>query len=119
MKIALTTQGSDLDAEMDPRFGRARYILIVDSEDGSVQVMNNADNKGAMGGAGIQAGKALADRKVQVLLTGHCGPNAFRTLEAAGIKVGTSQTGKAKDALARLSSNQVEFAARPNVEGHW
>ena len=72
-----------------------------------------------MRGAGIQAGKILADRKVDVLLTGHCGPNAFTTLKAAGIKVGVDQSGTVQEALERLKRNEVEFADRPNVEGHW
>jgi predicted Fe-Mo cluster-binding NifX family protein len=29
MKIAVTATGRDLDASVDPRFGRAAYILIV------------------------------------------------------------------------------------------
>lgn len=121
MKIAVTAKGRDLEAEMDPRFGRATYILIVDSEpeEHVVEVLDNSDNRNAMRGAGIQAGKTLSDHKVEVLLTGFCGPNAFRTLQAAGIKVAVDQSGSVRDALNRLKGSEVVFSDQANAESHW
>jgi predicted Fe-Mo cluster-binding NifX family protein len=119
MKIAVTAMGQDIGSEVDPRFGRARYILIIDQDGAVSEAIDNAQNFNAMRGAGIQAAKNLADRKVDVLLTGHCGPNAFTTLNAAGIKVGIEQSGTVKDALDRFNRNEVNFADKPNVEGHW
>jgi predicted Fe-Mo cluster-binding NifX family protein len=119
MKIAVTATGTNLDAPLDPRFGRAQYILIVDENETLLEAVDNSRNVNAMRGAGIQAGKILADKKVDVLLTGHCGPNAFTTLKAAGIKVGVEQSGTVREALARYMRNEVRFADGPNVEGHW
>ena len=119
MRIAVTALGKDLDAEVDPRFGRARYILILSSDGTIDEVIDNGENINAMHGAGIQAGKTLADKKVEVLLTGHCGPNAFRALLAAGIKVGTEQQGKVSEALARLNRDEVTFADAADVDAHW
>jgi predicted Fe-Mo cluster-binding NifX family protein len=119
MKIAITAMGKDIDSQVDPRFGRAHYILIVDQDGAVSEAIDNAQNFNAMRGAGIQTAKHLADRKVDVLLTGHCGPNAFTTLKAAGIKVGIEQSGTVKDALDRFNRNEVNFADQPNVEGHW
>ena len=89
MKIAITSDGATLESPINPRFGRAPYILIVTSEGELVEVIDNSVNVNAMRGAGIQAAKSLADRGVEILLTGRCGPNAFTALEAAGIKVGS------------------------------
>jgi predicted Fe-Mo cluster-binding NifX family protein len=119
MKIAITSTGKNLDSLMDPRFGRAPYIVIASSDGDLLEVIDNAVNVNAMRGAGIQAAKSLADRGVDVLLTGHCGPNAFTALQAAGIKVGTDQTGSVKEVLSRFKDQGISFADKPNVEAHW
>jgi predicted Fe-Mo cluster-binding NifX family protein len=120
MKIAVTSTGKTLESAIDPRFGRAPYILIIETDDGKLlEAIDNAENSGAFRGAGIQAAKAVADRKVGVLLTGHCGPNAFSALEAAGVKVGTEQKGTALDAIERFKKNEIVFAEKPNAEAHW
>ena len=119
MRVAVTAMGPDLDAQIDPRFGRAQYILIVESDDRLVDVIDNSVNRDSMRGAGIQAGKTLADKQVDVLLTGNCGPNAFQALRAAGVKVGTEQRGTVREALQRLSNNEVPFVEAPNVDAHW
>jgi predicted Fe-Mo cluster-binding NifX family protein len=119
MKIAVTSTGKDLDSELDPRFGRARYILLVDPDGTVLEVLDNAKGTNAMSGAGIQAGKLLADRNVSILMTGHCGPNAFKTVQAAGIKVVVEQSGTVREALARFNRNEVTYAEAPNAEAHW
>lgn len=119
MKIAITATGPGIDSEVDPRFGRAQHILIVDETGTILESVDNAQNLNAMRGAGIQAAKSLADRKVDVLMTGHCGPNAFTTLKAAGIRICTEQSGTVKEALDRLNRSEVEFAEKPDVEAHW
>jgi predicted Fe-Mo cluster-binding NifX family protein len=119
MKIAVTAVAKDIDSSMDPRFGRAQYIVILDETGTVLEAVDNSQNLNAMKGAGIQAAKLLADRKVNVLMTGHCGPNAFRALDAAGIKIVVEQSGTVKQAFERFNRNEVEFADRPNVEAHW
>ncbi|MBI4963088.1 MAG: NifB/NifX family molybdenum-iron cluster-binding protein [Desulfomonile tiedjei] len=119
MRIAITSTGKEMDSAIDPRFGRARYIIIVEKDGTMVEAMDNVQGANALSGAGIQAGKLLADRKVDVLMTGHCGPNAFRTLEAAGIKVVVEQSGTVKQALERLQLGNVKFSSKANVEAHW
>jgi predicted Fe-Mo cluster-binding NifX family protein len=119
MKIAVTATGTEIDSEMDPRFGRAPYIVIVDSGGTIPDVVDNSKNVNAMSGAGIQTAKIMADKKVDVLVTGHCGPNAFRALQAAGIKVVVEQSGTVKEAVGRVNRNEVGFADRPNAEPHW
>jgi predicted Fe-Mo cluster-binding NifX family protein len=119
MRIAVTSVSTDLDGAIDPRFGRAQYILILDEDGTLIEAVDNSAGINARGGAGIQAGKTVADRKVDVLITGNCGPNAFKTLKAAGIKVVVGQTGTVKEAVDRLKRGEVAFSENPNVEGHW
>ena len=84
MKIAVTSTGTELTSDMDPRFGRAAYFLIVDPDTLEFEPVENSQNINLPQGAGIQAGKTVADKNVDTLITGNCGPKAFRTLQAAG-----------------------------------
>ena len=86
MKIAVSSTGKNLDSQLDPRFGRCAYYLVVDSDDMSSEVFPN-ESATMGGGAGIQAAQFLASQKVQVVITGNCGPNAVQTLSAAGIEL--------------------------------
>ncbi len=119
MQIAVTSQGKDLDSQVDPRFGRAAYILIVDTDNLAVDVLDNSANANAFKGAGIQAAAMLGDTGAQALLTGFCGPNAFKTLEAAGIKVVNNISGTVKDAVHTFNQGNVSYAGGANVDGHW
>ena len=119
LKIAITSKGKDLDSPMDPRFGRAAYILIVDTHNHELEVLNNSENVNAFKGAGIQAAVMVSDRGAKVLLTGYCGPNAFKTLNAAGVKVANDVTGTIRDAVVAYNAGKVSFAEGANVEGSW
>ena len=119
MKIAVTSQGETLDSMLDPRFGRASFILIVDTETLEFEAFDNAKNKNAFKGAGIQAAAMIADMETDVLLTGFCGPNAFKTLEAAGVKVVNDQTGRVIDMVQRFKQGNVIFGDNANKDGHW
>ena len=119
MKIAITSQGQDLDSQVDPRFGRAAYILIVDTVHDGVEVLDNSENIKAFKGAGIQAAAMVSKKGAEVLLTGYCGPNAYKTLQAAGVKVANDVSGKVKDAVDALIEGNLEFADSANVEAHW
>jgi predicted Fe-Mo cluster-binding NifX family protein len=119
MKVAITSQGKDLDAPVDPRFGRTAYILIVDMDDNSIEVLDNSENVNAFKGAGIQAAASVADKGVEVLLTGYCGPKAYQTLAAAGIKVANDASGTVEEALADYKSGKLAYADGANADAHW
>jgi predicted Fe-Mo cluster-binding NifX family protein len=119
MKIAVTSQGQDLDSEIDPRFGRAAFILVVDTDSYKVEVIDNSENLNAFKGAGIQAAATVSKSGAEVLLTGYCGPNAFKTLKAANVKVVNDAAGKVKDAVEAFKAGDVSFADDANVEAHW
>ncbi|MFO7761071.1 MAG: NifB/NifX family molybdenum-iron cluster-binding protein [Thermodesulfobacteriota bacterium] len=119
MKIAITSNGKTLDSELDPRFGRAQYFLIVDTETMALEVVENTQNLNLPKGAGIQAGKTVADQGVEAVITGNCGPKAFSTLNSANIKVITGIGGKVKEAVEKFKSGNLQHAGGPNVDGHW
>lgn len=118
MKIAVTSTGPGLDDNVDPRFGRCPYFLIVNPETMSFEALENPSVT-LGGGAGIQSAQLMADRDVEVVLTGNCGPNAFRTLQAAGIRVLTGVRGPAGEAVEQFKSGAFPAAAEPNVPGHF
>jgi predicted Fe-Mo cluster-binding NifX family protein len=119
MKIAVTSQGKDLDSQVDPRFGRAAYILIVNSDTMDFEVIDNKENINALKGAGIQAASNIFNNGAEVLLTGFCGPNAFKTLNAAGVKVANDTSGSVRDAVKAFLDGKLVFADKANAEGHW
>lgn len=119
MKVAVTSSGNTLESDLDPRFGRASYFLIVDTETLSFEVKPNDQNMDLPQGAGIQAGKTVADCGVEVLITGNCGPKAYAVLEAAGIKVVTGVKGSIKEVIEHFKKSAPEYSQGPNVEGHW
>jgi predicted Fe-Mo cluster-binding NifX family protein len=119
MKIAVTSKGTNLDSQIDPRFGRAAYILIVDSETLEFEVLDNRENANAFKGAGIQTASMISDKGSEVLLTGFCGPNAFKTLQAAKIGVANDATGSVRDAVTAYLEGTLHLAEAPNVEGQW
>jgi len=119
MKIIISSTGTDLDAEVEPRFGRAQQFLLVDLDSDGFEVIDNGQDTGAVSGAGIQTAEMVANTGAEIVITGHCGPKAFRALSAAGIKIITGAEGKVSDILDRLKNKGYEFAEQPDVQGHW
>lgn len=119
MKTAITSKSPDLDSEVDPRFGRAAYILIIDTDTLQFEVIDNARNVNSFKGAGIQAAASISEKNAEVLLTGFCGPNAFKTLEAANIKVVSDVSGIVRDAVKEFNEGKFSFSEAANVDGHW
>jgi predicted Fe-Mo cluster-binding NifX family protein len=119
MIIAVTAQGRDPKGEIDPRFGRAKHFLLVDSHTMRFEVVENQQNLNLPQGAGIQAAQIVTNHRADVVLTGNCGPKAFKTLEAAGIKVVVGVSGRIEDAIQAYLQGDLRPAAAANVEGHW
>jgi predicted Fe-Mo cluster-binding NifX family protein len=119
MKLAVTSKGDQLGSAVDPRFGRAPYIVIVDTDTMDFDVVDNRKNADALRGAGIQAARVLSERGAEVLLTGHCGPNAFKALQAARIGVVNNANGSVEEAVAAYREGKLSPAREPDVDGHW
>jgi len=115
MKIAVTSNGTDLSAELDPRFGRCANFIFVDTDTDEIQVVAN-ESVMAAGGAGIQSAQLVAEKGAEVVLTGNCGPNAYRTLEAAGVKVIVGVGGTIRDAVEKYKAGELSSTEGPNVD---
>jgi predicted Fe-Mo cluster-binding NifX family protein len=110
MRIAVSATAPDLDGEVDPRFGRCQCLLVVNSESMDFETIENPAMSAA-GGAGIQAAQAVVNAGAEALLTGDCGPNAYRVLSEAGISVFTGVSGKVRDAIDAFGRGEYCAAA--------
>lgn len=118
MKIAVSAAGPSLDAQVDPRFGRCAYFLILDPVSLEFEPVENASIAAAQG-AGIATAQMIAEKGVEAVLTGNCGPNAYQALSAAGVAVVTGVTGTVRDAAASYRNGAYRATEQPNVASHY
>ena len=119
MKIAISAAGKNMDAIVDPRFGRAAGFVIYDTENKTSEYIANTQNLNAVQGAGIQSARIISGTGAKVLITGHCGPKAFTALKAAGIKIFTGADGNVREAVMKFAAGNLAEARGADVAGHW
>ncbi len=118
MKVAVSATGDNLDVQIDPRFGRCQYFIIVETDSMEYEAVSNASAM-ATGGAGIQAAQNVAGMGVEAVITGNVGPNAFQTLSASGIKIVTGANGIVRDAVERYKKGELKETTSPSVGDHF
>jgi predicted Fe-Mo cluster-binding NifX family protein len=118
MKLCISSTGTDLDASVDPRFGRCQYFLFINAETMDFEAVGNPAFV-AGGGAGIQAAQLVANRGADVVITGNMGPNAFQALQAVGIKVITGTQGTVRSVIDGFKKGTLNYAGAPSVETHY
>ena len=119
MKIAVTIQGTELTSKLDPRFGRAKSFMLIDSETNEFEICDNTQNTNAASGAGIQTAQNVANLGADAVITGNVGPNACKTLKAAEIKIFLANDMTVGKALGLFKKNELKEITEPNVDGHW
>jgi predicted Fe-Mo cluster-binding NifX family protein len=121
MKIAVTSYGEDRACKIDRSFGRAKWFVIMDKETETFEAHSNRQNVNAAQGAGIQAAQNLSDLGVDIIVTGNVGPNAYKTLNAAAIRIFI--VGKnietVEEAISEWESGTLQEVGKATVEGHW
>jgi len=119
MKIAVTAETGNLTSQIDLRFGRAKYLIVVDTDMGDFKAHDNSVNLNAAQGAGIQTGGNIANLGVEAVITGNVGPNAFKTLNAAGVKVFLAGKQTVQEAIDSFKTGKLKEVDKANVAGHW
>ena len=118
IKLCISSTGEDLNSNVDPRFGRCNYFLIINPNKMNFELVLNK-NSNAMGGAGIQTAELLAKKGADIIITGNVGPNAFKTLKAANIKIITGVSGNIKTVLEKYNRGELKEIEEPSVESHF
>lgn len=120
MKVAVTSAGPTMDSTVDLRFGRAKHFILIDTETDQFTPEDNRQNLNAAQGAGIQAGQNVANLNAEAVITGNVGPKAFKTLNAAEIKVFLCQDEiTVQEAIDLFKTGKLQEVDQANVEGHW
>lgn len=119
MRIAVSAQGPDLSSLVDPRFGRAAHFVIYDTTTGAFDSLSNTENADAAQGAGIQAAQLIAQRSVDVVVSGNMGPKAFEALRAAGVQMVSWSNGTVEEAIELVRQGQIQPIDAANARGHW
>ena len=116
MRFAVTAHKPELSSPIDQRFGRARCLLIVDLPERTTTVIDNRQEMHAVRDAGLQAAKKVIDSQADALITGHCGPKAFRALATAGVTVYRVTDGSVAEALDRYDEGHLEAVANADAD---
>jgi predicted Fe-Mo cluster-binding NifX family protein len=120
MKIIITAIAPDIDAQVDPRFGRGAYFLVIDSDTLEWHAeANPAVN--VSGGAGVQAAQIVAQHGAGVAISGDFGPNAYEVLAAAGVEMFLAPAGEsltASEVLARYQRGELKQVTGPTGPGY-
>jgi predicted Fe-Mo cluster-binding NifX family protein len=91
-----------MDSDIDPRFGRAPYFLILDPSAQQIEVVRNPYLEDAQG-SGIRAAQMLVDKGVRIILTGQVGPKADQVLSAAGVQIISGASGTIREAIQNFA----------------
>jgi predicted Fe-Mo cluster-binding NifX family protein len=119
MKIAITTQTGNLDSSFHPRFGRAVYFVVVDTETEEYEAYANPA-RDASGGAGVQAAQFINERGAQAVISGDFGPKAYNALTAGGVQMFLAPANEdltARELLKRFQQGQLEQVSTPTNPG--
>lgn len=119
MKLCITSQGTDLSAAVDPRFGRARFFIVYDNATQEFEAVDNTLNMDAASGAGVQSATRVAEQGADWVLSGHIGPKAMSVLQAGGVKVAVGAEGSVADAIRAFKQGDLEQVNEADKPGHW
>lgn len=119
MKVVITAMGENGSDKLDPRFGRAKFFILADTETGAMSAHDNAQNLNAAQGAGVQAAESVVRLGAEAVISGNVGPKAFRVLKAANVKMYLSAEDTVAEALEKFRAGGLKQIDEANVEAHW
>ncbi|MFW5906856.1 MAG: NifB/NifX family molybdenum-iron cluster-binding protein [Candidatus Natronoplasma sp.] len=115
--MAVSADGKNEEANIDDRFARCPYFMIVDTDGMGFEALENEDAEGAHGVA-PQVVQTLSEIEIDAVITKNLGPNGYRTLESADIEV-YKGSGKVLEAVEKLKNGELEEFKNETVEGHF
>jgi predicted Fe-Mo cluster-binding NifX family protein len=118
MICCMSATEPNLDAQLDPRFGRCAYLLIVNTDTMQFSAIPNLGTD-AIGGTGIHAAQMITNEGAKVVIAGNVGPNSFKALSAAGIDVITGASGTVREVVEKFNKGEYKKTIGPVVEGHF
>jgi predicted Fe-Mo cluster-binding NifX family protein len=118
LKICVSSTANNLEAQLDPRFGRCPYLIIIDTENMQFEAIPNLA-AGTREGAGIHAAQTIANKGAKLVITGNVGPNAFRALSAADIEIMTDASGTIREVIEKFKNGKLRKTGAPTVDGHF
>lgn len=119
MKIAITSMDGTLEGKVDERFGRARKIIVYDTETKEYTTLDNSMNLNAAQGAGIQAAQNVVRSGAKAIISGHFGPKAFQVIQMAGIDVYSATNISVQDAIKQYEAGTLTKLINADVSSHW
>jgi len=84
MKIAIASEGKEVDSRISQKGGRAPYYLIFEDRK-LIETIKNPFASGS-GGAGFSVAYMLAEKKVNLVIAGKVGGNMISALKEKGIE---------------------------------
>ncbi len=109
MKIVISSQDVTMNAEVDPRFGRCAYFMVVDLETGDFEAIKNPAVDFASG-AGIKSAGIVVDQGAEAVLTGRVGPKAMNALEAGNVKIYSDVSGNIAEVVEKFKKGEYTVA---------
>lgn len=115
MKIAISSEGTNLKAQVGHRFGISPYLIIADLGAGNFEAVQNPGSLGQQG-TGVQTIVLAIGKDVKAVLTGYCSPAARRHLEANGIEIFTGLSGTVGEVLESYKKGEIQKTEAATIE---
>ena len=99
MRIAIASEGRELSSKVDPRFGRARFIIIHDTTKSESEVFDNQEISQIPGGSGVKAAEAVVNMNVDYVISQNFGPKSLQVFKISNVKAAMFSDGTVAEAI--------------------
>ncbi len=119
MKVAITSIDGTLEGKVDERFGRARKIIVYDTDTKEHVALDNSMNLNAAQGAGTQAAQNVVQTGAKAIISGHFGPKAFQVIQMAGLEIYSATDMTVAEAIKGFVEGKLAKLTGADVSSHW
>lgn len=109
MKIAVSSTDKNIESMASDVFGRCPYFIIAEIKDDKIEKTEAVKNDGIgqMSGAGISTAQLMAEKNVNVVITGNMGPRALDILRQFNIEIYSGE-GTVKNVLQAFIDKKLK-----------